>query len=240
MATTTNYGLPSMNVNDGLPITRILETKTKLNKQRFRRLVGLTVFIAVVVLSAWVLVTSVSPTNTKVTHLEPHSPQHVAQYGAFGLSYVFGQPPLGLREAFEQAVEKASLFWSGVLIDENLTPVVIAASKPNPVPKPRHLECPSVSIVFLNTLLNTWFALPSVLHKMQVGVKIMEIDGAKGTVASTTPCAFEPMYKNLTSVSIRARGGVMVFDSADIATLALVGKLDDVVRHELGHVLVRQ
>jgi hypothetical protein len=210
MANTTNYDLPSMNVNDGLPITRILETKIKFNKQRFRRLVGLTVFIAVVVLSAWVLVTSVSPTITRVPHLEPPPPQFVAQYGAFDLSYVFGQPPLVLREAFEQAFEqafeKASLFWSGVLIDENLTPVVLASNQTQPGTQ---TDAARMSFCGDRTLLDTWFTLPSILHKIQVGVRIMELDGTKGTVALTTPCAFEPMNKNLTSVSIRARGGVI-------------------------------
>ena len=66
----------------------------------------------------------------------------------------------------------------------------------------------------------------------------MSIDGTRGTLAQTTPCAFEPMNRNASGVSVRSRGGVILFDAADIRVLLADGNLDSVMRHELAHVFV--
>ena len=61
---------------------------------------------------------------------------------------------------------------------------------------------------------------------------VRDIDGSGGVLAQSGPCVFRPAgQKSLTAV------GVMEFDAADIARLGAQGNLQEVITHEMLHVI---
>lgn len=193
---------------------------------RRRRRVTLIVISCLVVIATVLSVVLTMPSQPSSDFVSPPPPpRFVAQSGLFGLSYILGEPPTDIQEAFEESFEKASLFWSGV-INNDLEKIDMD----------NRTDVDENSFCGDSTLLENWFKLPKIIEGIQVGVRIMSIDGTRGTLAQTTPCAFEPMNRNTSGVSVRSRGGVILFDAADIRVLLADGNLDSVMRHELAHV----
>lgn len=69
-----------------------------------------------------------------------------------------------------------------------------------------------------------------VVDDLIIFASVVEIDGAGGVLGSAGPCSIERS-------SILPAAGAMRFDGTDIRNLELVGRLDDVIFHEMGHVL---
>ena len=65
---------------------------------------------------------------------------------------------------------------------------------------------------------------------LQIFVSLVPIDGVGGTLGQAGPCFIRNSNK-LTVV------GIMKFDTADLGTMLTNGTLDDVILHEMGHVL---
>lgn len=69
-----------------------------------------------------------------------------------------------------------------------------------------------------------------VTTKIIIDVSIIAIDGPSGVLGQAAPTG-------LRSGSLRTATGIMEFDSADMTALANSGLLDEVILHEMGHVL---
>jgi hypothetical protein len=73
------------------------------------------------------------------------------------------------------------------------------------------------------------FVLPDKVKGIRIGVRIRSIDGQGGTLGSAGPCAIQRV-----DGKVRARAGVMTFDTADLID---AGSFQAVAAHEMGHVL---
>jgi hypothetical protein len=74
--------------------------------------------------------------------------------------------------------------------------------------------------------------LPKDIDGLFVDVTIIEIDGESGVLGSAGPCAYQFIDDRW-----RPRVGLMRFDEADVLSLLGQGRLDEVIRHEIAHVL---
>jgi hypothetical protein len=74
--------------------------------------------------------------------------------------------------------------------------------------------------------------LNETIDDLVIYASVQPIDGAGRILAEAGPCTFRPDAQgNLTAV------GVMLFDSADVANMATQGILQDVITHEMLHVV---
>jgi hypothetical protein len=76
------------------------------------------------------------------------------------------------------------------------------------------------------------FDLPERVNGIIIGVRIRNIDGPGGTLGSAGPCAIQDV-----DGIIRARAGIMTFDTSDVRALIEAGSFEAVAAHEMGHVL---
>jgi len=76
----------------------------------------------------------------------------------------------------------------------------------------------------------TQYPVPSVVKNLLIFVEVKPIDGIGGILASSGPC-YVRSTNGLPAV------GVMTFDEADLANIEAKGLLDNVVLHEMLHVL---
>ncbi|HEY9225418.1 MAG TPA: leishmanolysin-related zinc metalloendopeptidase [Gemmatimonadaceae bacterium] len=74
--------------------------------------------------------------------------------------------------------------------------------------------------------------LNETIDDLVIYASVRDIDGPRGILAQAGPCVFRPASAGFLSVA-----GVMEFDAADIALMAQQGTLQDVITHEMLHVL---
>jgi leishmanolysin len=74
--------------------------------------------------------------------------------------------------------------------------------------------------------------LNETIDDLVIYASVQDIDGAGRILAEAGPCVFRPDAQgNLTAI------GVMLFDSADLASMTAQGTLQDVITHEMLHVV---
>ncbi|MGH7674058.1 MAG: Ig-like domain-containing protein [Gemmatimonadales bacterium] len=140
------------------------------------------------------------------------APVTVGTVGAYNVEVRFLPP--GMSAARQAAFANAAARWQTIIQGELLDVDFTGA---NSVPPG---QCGSNSP-----------AINEVVDDVIIFAKIDSIDGPSGVLGQAGPCyalrtpGFLPML------------GVMRFDSADIAALELTGQLQDVIVHEMGHVL---
>ncbi|MEM8875633.1 MAG: Ig-like domain-containing protein [Planctomycetota bacterium] len=89
--------------------------------------------------------------------------------------------------------------------------------------------------IILGDTRNVFFSDGSMIDDLVIDVFISNIDGQGGVLGQAGPSGFRPgSFGDDAFVSF---AGFMQFDSADVAGLEAIGEFDEVVIHEMGHVL---
>ena len=119
-------------------------------------------------------------------------------------------PGVTLTASQRTAVDNAAARWESFITDDlSSIPVLLAAA-----------SCGGASVP----------ALDETIDDLVIYIEFVPIDGAGGILGSAGPCRIRG------AGSLPLLGG-MKFDTADLANLEAQGRLEDVIVHEMGHVL---
>ena len=130
--------------------------------------------------------------------------------GSFEIELRFATPMSATRQAaFESARER----WMAILADTELPDM--------PVPE---------GVVDCRFPERTYEESVTVVDDLMIIAAVAEIDGLNGTLARAGPCGWR-------EESLLPWIGAMEFDPADLSRLEADGALEDVIVHEMGHVL---
>lgn len=136
------------------------------------------------------------------------SSAHVTVQAPTGHHLVIDLAADGTSDAVHEAASRAAARWSRVIAS----------------------DLPSVDLSVAPGMCGAGTpAIHRTVDDILVIVRVDSIDGSGGAVAAATPCIVRDDW--MPSVS------VITVDSADLASLASAGRLDDVVAHEMGHAL---
>jgi hypothetical protein len=113
----------------------------------------------------------------------------------------------------QQAFEAAWLRWRSIITADIPDGLVVDA-----IPL---AQCGSSATVPANTLVDD----------LIIYIELRNIDGANNILGSATPCLTRSTGTLLPAV------GTMTFDTSDLPSLEALGQLDQVILHEMGHVL---
>jgi hypothetical protein len=108
-------------------------------------------------------------------------------------------------------------------IEQIVTGDIVAAGRPS---QPVNLrDCDTIAVT-------TSIPIQEQIDDVIIYASIKDIDGAGKVIASAGPCFTRP-----TSVGTMTAIGLMFFDSADLNSISQGGSLQDVITHEMLHVL---
>lgn len=115
----------------------------------------------------------------------------------------------------QQAFEAAWLKWRGAITGE-----LQDIGSANPIPN----------------VCGTGQTFSGIVDDLVIYVNLRPIDGPNAVLGSAGPCAVRPNQSGVLQPFLPALG-VMTFDTADLPSLESAGQLDQVILHEMGHVL---